>query len=91
MGAGGGSVGPAFSALLGGLPALADRPGEAEGEPFSSRAAVAVVLGIVAEVFLAKQTQLGVGGGVGFGDVGSNARFQAGSYLQAVVRSSPCR
>lgn len=77
MGAGGGGVGPAFSALLGGL--------EAEGEPLSGRAPIAIVLGVVAEVFFAKQAQAGVGGRVGFGDVGGDPSFEAGFDLLAVV------
>src|SRR3970040_1856555 len=57
-GAGGCGVVPALASLLGGLPA--------EGELFSGRAVVAVILGIVAEVFFAEEAQGGVGGGVGF-------------------------
>src|SRR4030066_1907009 len=76
-GAGGCGVVPALASLLGGLPA--------EGELFSGRAAVAVVVGIVAEVFFAEEAQGGVGGGVGFGDVGGDARFEAGFDLLAVV------
>src|SRR3972149_2639537 len=67
----------ALASLLGGLPA--------EGELFSGRAAVAVVVGIVAEVFFAEEAQGGVGGGVGFGDVGGDARLEASFDLQAVV------
>lgn len=77
LNAGGGGVGPALPPLLGGL--------EAEGELFSGRAPIAVGLQTVAEILLAKETQLGVGGSVGFGEVGGDLCFDAGFDLLTVV------
>src|SRR3990170_8761457 len=59
--------------------------GETIGESLAGRAAVAVVLGVVAEVLLGEQAPLAVGGGVGFGDVRGDVFLKAGLHFLPVV------
>jgi len=56
-----------------------------EGHSFASRAPIAIVFPVIPEILLGKQSPLAIGGGIRFGDCGSNSLLQAGFDLGAVV------
>lgn len=77
LGASAGGIVLDVSVLLGGL--------EAVGQLLSCRAPIAILLRIVAEVFLNEESTFAASGGSGLGNIGCDASLQTGFYFLTMV------